>query len=118
MILLHLNQIRGILNKWMENLPMLTTLEEHYRITDRDDPSRERGLLTLYTTMTQGNPLYSHRVNIIALDDETLCGDYSLEFVKRFNSPDLYRRARPAPRPSFNQLAAVNDPRPTGERDR
>lgn len=90
---------------------MITTLEEHYRMTHPNEPGRERGLLTLYTTMTPGAPLYSHRVRIVALEGETLDGDYSLEFVKRFNSPDLYRRMTSHPRRSFNGLAVVNDDR-------
>jgi hypothetical protein len=88
---------------------MLTTIEETYRIVDKKDSSIERGLLEISTTLTPGAPLFAHAVRVVSLSNEGLpSGDYKLDFVKRLNSPDLYRR----PRRSFRDVAGPNDPRP------
>lgn len=84
----------------------MMTIEETYRLVDMNDRTRERGLIVLQTTMTEGRPLDSHSMEVLTLGDEGLpAGQYRLEFVKRLRNPDLYRRlAR-----SFNQLVSVND---------
>lgn len=85
----------------------MQTIEETYRLTDEDSERRERGLLQISTTMTEGGALYAHRISVFPLNDrEGLpAGDYRAEFVKREASADLYGRISRR----FSERA--NDPR-------
>lgn len=80
----------------------MTIIEETYRIVDRGDRNRERGLVAITTTLNGMGPIATD-MRLMLLAGEALPeGEYGLQFVKKLAAD---RR----PRRHFMQLVSSND---------